>query len=286
MKNEGTELDTLIVGATFTGLGIACYRRQINPNRQTLIVERGITVGHEFIYAYKHGSKWMETNIRNEATAALKKELLRRNVLSAEGRAHLPGITPVLYQMVRDQELPIQFMTEIVSVEAGKGRNGFKVTIFDGSGFRELTVGKIVDTTSDYRTHPHFQAVGKKGINALLHSKNADKRLPEGQVMSLTNRDFFLQQGRFESEAFLSLPLLENEGWVEGRRKIHEFWVNRPMELQGWSLASVADQLDHDSVQGPHEIEPHWHLLTSSAYANPFASMEEGMEWAKGRVYA
>ncbi|MFD0716048.1 hypothetical protein [Paenibacillus sp. GCM10027626] len=284
-----TQLDTLVVGATFTGIGLIGELQKLKPNIQSVLIEREITLGHEFTYAYKHGTNWQHQKELNQAARILRAELTRRNVLSAEGRAHLPGITPILYQHVRDQELPIRLKTEVVSVQAA-GR-GYKVTLYDSSGISELIVRRIIDTSSVKLSCPQRQQTSGKRISALLHAKKNEHGLVAEQALhafggaaEFNAASFSFKRGRFESESYISIPLAAEDGWIEARRKIHQFWANRPVELEGWSLATVADQFDYEPNAGPHEIEQDWYWMPSTAYANPLQAMDQGIEWGRNAI--
>mgnify|MGYP001951526704 CR=1 FL=1 len=272
MGQSDWDVETLIVGATFAGIGYAWKYR-----KDALLVEREMTPGHEFLYAYKHGEDWDRTYTKGGLAAALQAELFRRNLLSGDGRAHLPGITPLLYRLIRDEQLPVRFMTETVSVERVPG--GYAATLFDPSGLRTVRAKRIIDTTSACQTKP--QAAGKpaKRINALLHADSAGAGGPAPRIEEAAYR---VEPGRYASEAYLSLPLEAEDTWVSGREKLHAFWVNRPEALSGWTLASVADQFDMTPPKGTHVIEEHWLWFPSAAFANPLAAVEAACESAEG----
>lgn len=278
------QVDTLVVGATFTGIGLIGELQK--QNRPSLLIEREITLGHEFTYAYKPGVNWELETERHQAVKMLRDKLKRRNVLTSEGRVHLSGITPILYQLTRDQELPVRLLTEVVSVEhAG---SGYKIVLYDGSGMSELVANRIIDTSSEKLTGPVRMHTGRKRIGALLHAKKNE----HGSVSALASSAFggssefhedrfSFKRGRFESEGYISIPLAADDDWITARKKIHQFWANRPAELEGWSLATVADQFDYAPNRGPHEIDRNWYWMPSAAYANPLLAMDEGMEWGK-----
>ncbi|MFD0961730.1 hypothetical protein [Paenibacillus chungangensis] len=291
MAKDLAELNTLIVGATFAGIGLACELQRSEPAGHFLFIDREITVGHEFAYAFKHGFDWNDTVIEHESAAEVRSAFISRNILSEEGRVHLPGMTPVLYRLLRDRGLPIRFMTDVVDIRQNNEQSGYIVTLFDGSGLRELAVKEIIDTTSDCRTCTPWQPLHGKRINALLHAKRnkdgsvvSDAMNCYGGKMQFVSDHYSFERGRFDSEAFLSIPLAPGDGWLEGRRSIHQFWANRPDELQGWTLAVVADQFDFEPSKGPHERESDWIWLPSAAYDNPLAAMNEAIAWLKGRV--
>jgi hypothetical protein len=262
------DADLLIAGATFLGIGLALQHRQ-----GALVAEREITVGHEFTYAYKHGERWNE-KLRSEAANRFREELLQRNGM-AEGRAHLPGLTPLLHRWIRGEGLPVRFMTEIVSVALEN--EGFTVALYDPSGHRTIRVRRIVDTTSTCVTKPGFAKPKSKRINALLHRTVPDVAGPQHRIKEC---GFRLEPGRFASEAYLSVPVQLQDDWTAAREKLHAFWANRPEPLQGWSLATVADQFELEVPEGPHEIDAGWIWQPSGAYPNPLAAMDAAVQAA------
>ncbi|WP_158299370.1 hypothetical protein [Paenibacillus antri] len=260
------DIETLIVGATFAGIGLASGTRA-----GALIVDREITVGHEFLYAFKHGENWRADGCGRFA-AAFRGELVERGLLTAEGRAHLGGVIPALYRLTRDAKLPVRFLTELANVEPLDGEaGGYAVTLFDQSGFRDLRVRRIVDTTSTCLSKPGFApAAGvPKRVNALLHAAAADAaRLP------IEADGWRVEPGRYDSEAYLSLPVSPQDDWTAARAKLHAFWAAKPEALQGWTLAVVADQFDATPPPGPMRIGRDWTWLPSAAFPQPLAALD------------
>lgn len=263
MAQWNGDAETLIVGATFLGIGSVMLQRD-----NVMVVEREIVVGHEFTYAYKHGEAW-DAPLRSKAASAFRDELLRRSALSEDGRAHLPGVTPALFRLIRDERLPVRLMTEVVAIE--READGFAVELYDPSGHRSIRVRRILDTTSACLSKPgHVGAIGKR-INALLHTAAPEAGGPTRRV---EEAEYRLDPGRFPSEAFLSIPLRPEDDWTTARAKLYAFWANRPAALKHWTLATVADQFELAPPQGPRIIEADWVWHPSAAYANPLAAMD------------
>jgi len=269
------DIETLIVGATFAGIGCALGERT-----GALIVDREITVGHEFLYAYKHGESWSDEG--GGPASPFRMRLLERGLLTEEGRAHLGGVIPALYRLVKEEKLPVRFLTELVGVEPLDGEaGGYTVTLFDPSGLRELRVRRIADTTSACLSKPGFApaAESPKRINALLHAPAVGEAAGALGAWPDDGADGYrVERGRFDSEAYLSVPLSPQDDWARARAKLHAFWASRPEALRGWTLAAVADQFDVTPARGPIEIGRSWVWLPSAAFPHPLAALNAAAE--------
>ncbi|MDF2959283.1 MAG: hypothetical protein K0S39_1018 [Paenibacillus sp.] len=267
-------LDTLIIGATFAGIGLA----RSSLDRRAVLVERTTLIGHEFINCYKPGTGWNRTP-EHELTRELRQEWLQKRLLTPDGGVHLGGISPILYKLLLESGLSqaVRFMTEVVEVK--KQPDGYEVTLFDAGGLRTLRTERIVDTTSDCRSATGGKPIHAKAVSAVLHHANAtaDSMIPE----AFADR---ISLGAFASEAYLQLPLAPQASWADARHALHSFWANRPEELKDWKIAAVADEF---AVTPPTRFEvlgEGWVWLPSSAFDNPLEALDAGYAYGKKEV--
>jgi len=234
-----------------------------------LLVERTAQVGHEFVAAFHPGSCWQQ-NLQSEPARQLHAEMMRRNLLTAEGRVHLPPVAVLLMNLIKQEELNLHLMTRIVAVEPHA--SGHEVTVHSADGLQKIIAGRIVDTTSDCESCPAYPPLPiYRKLNAMLFCNQVDAEVPvleegAGEIV----------QGRFPGELIFKLDLEKDDDWVSARRKMHRFWQNRPASLVSWTLAAIADRFEVHVEKGPHCVAPAWRWLPSCAYENVVAAFDSG----------
>lgn len=274
-KPEET-VSVLVIGATLAGLGLASAGKE-----RTLVVERTSGPGREYIGCFHPGER-LEEPTGSEAAAALREELVRRNLLSDENRLHLGALAPVLFNRIRQDGLRVRFLTEVIRIERETDTNGYTVTLFDASGFRQIRVLSIVDTTSLRLSSPDVRPdIRGKKINAMLH--NTD---PLASVPVVDDGHAEVVQGRFPGEVILKLRLDPGDDWPAARGKLHRYWADRPAAFGSWTLALVADAFELHTEKGPFSIGDRWVWLPSCAYANALQSFDAGAVFERGVVFA
>ncbi|MCU6792123.1 hypothetical protein OB236_08290 [Paenibacillus sp. WQ 127069] len=271
--NDHEHVETLIVGATFAGIGVgACL------GENGLIVERTMLPGHEFINSYQPGKGW---NIERQQPLAeqLQQQWRSKGLLTKDGKVHLGGIAPTVHKLLLDSKQPIRLMNEIVEVCPDKS-GGWRVTVFDASGIRTLTAGRIIDTTSDCRSAPGRYQAKAKFIGAALHRTNteeAQKEIPQAWQHAII-------PGAYDSEAYLQLPIDMGATWEQARYELFQSWSERPEELKPWTIAAIADAFTYHVSSGHKQIAEGWDWLPSCAYDNPLEAIEAGIRYYEERV--
>ncbi|MBI4977010.1 MAG: hypothetical protein HZC28_05975 [Spirochaetes bacterium] len=256
-----TTYNTLVIGATLAGLGIAYRDRE-----ETLVVESTAMVGPEFLYAYRYGTGW-DTPPQSDEGKRLKQELLDRNILK-DGAAHIPGLMPVLYARIGTDHLPVSFMTEVLDVTSSA--DGFAVTLFNASGKTPVTVKRIIDTTSACRSAPGkgITFTGKH-VSALLGCPPCDGSIPAANGVSVS-------EGRFGHERIFSVTVPVDAAWPAARETFFRAWAARDARLGMATLAAVGMTFDVSVPKGPKTISDGWVHLPSAAYDNALAAFDAG----------
>ena len=261
-----SEYETLVIGATCAGLAAALARPE-----ETLLVEPSAGIGWEFVAAIRPGTGWEDAGGSGEGAEGLRRELIDRNILH-QGRVHLPAIAPVLFKRLYDSGAHYLFLTDVLDVAAGGG--GYEVVLFGRSGSRKVRVRRILDTTSGLVSRPARRVeVTYRGIHAIL-SGSVRGAQSEGSRAAWQYRTV---PGRFPSEAYLMLPLNgDDDDWPRARARLHDFWTDRPGELLGADLATVATRLAEKPV--PADVpERGWRHLPSASYDNPLQAFAAGV---------
>jgi hypothetical protein len=268
LKREPDFVPTFIYGATFAGLAIASAAPDV-----TYLAEPTALVGSEFIASFNPGDCWENSLISDEANA-LRDDLLRRNLLSENGRVHLPPIAPVLFQLIREKNLNVKMMTKIIDVQPSS--KGYEITLYNSSGLQKIEAGSIIDTTATRASNPAHQVdIEYRKINAMLHCADPQE-LPE-----LDDESVELAQGLFSGEVILKLDVNVNDGWMEARQKLHEYWLHRPKVLSPWILAAVADSFEIGVAKDAHQVADNWTWFPSAGYSNLLQAFDAGQLLAK-----
>lgn len=250
----------IVLGSTFAGLG-AAYANKEN----TLVIDRSALVGYEFINSYRPGEAWNDVALSGEGMG-LKEELLQRNILSEQGKVHIPAVAPVLYNRIKEDGLHVLFLTDIVEI-CSTG-DGYELQVYNTSGFRKIKTDRIVDTRADNIPQ---QLIKGKSIHAMLHCEDENVPLPGN------NEQAEFLEGKQKGEVILRFFLDAKDDWASARAKLHRFWMNRPEEWKSWVIAAVASTFDIAVEKGPGMVDENWCWLPSSAYSNPLAAFEAGM---------
>lgn len=256
----------LVYGATFAGLGIATAAKD-----RTLLVERTALVGSEFIASYNPGEGW-DSQADTSAARQLRDELVQRNLLSDNGKVHLPAIAPVLFRHIRHNGLNVRMMTEIVDI-AARGQS-YEVTLFNASGLQRITADHIIDTTSTCSSAPQLHAsFVSKSINAMLHSEVS------APVPALPDDDAVvgLVEGLMPGELILKLALDGKDDWTEARAKLHRYWGRHFRAFEPWTLAALGDAFDILTDVREKSLDSNgWTWFPSSTPSNLIMAFDAG----------
>ncbi len=259
-----TQTPLLIYGATAAGIGLL-----LKHHPHALLVERSAQVGHEFVAAFHAGMNWQQEP-QSATPQTLRKEMLRRNLLTEDGLVHLPPVAVLLLNLIKQEKLPVRLMTRVVEVQPVA--DGFEVTVQSADGLQKITAERIVDTTSHCESAPHFAPVPLfRNLNAMLFCNQ-----PSAAVPMLEKGEGEIVLGRFPGEIILKLALNEQDDWISARRKMHDFWKHRSASLAPWTMAAIADRFEMGVEAGPHTVEQSWQWLPSCAYDNLLAAMDAG----------
>ena len=262
---------TLVLGATFAGLGIASAAKQ-----RALVIDSFSQPGHEFISSFRLGEHWPAA-ARTSQGGQLLGQLKQRNVLNEAGFVHLPAVLPIVCDYIERERLPLLLMTSVVHIAPHP--QGYEVTVHNVSGRQTLIAGELIDTTSQSLAFAGIApSIRRKRLNAMLHHPEPDGRLPEPFAESIS-----FQQGRFAGEVVLRVELAPDDGWIEARQKLYRLWSERPEQLAPWKIAAIADTFELHPGTGPDRLGENWLHLPSAAYSNPIEAFEEGVLLAERR---
>jgi len=257
---------TLICGATFSGIGMA-----IHQNNHHLIIESSSIVGNDFIECLNPGHNWKQT-LKTQHAKELYLDMIKRNVLTEDDRVHLPAVYSLLCERIQREKLNVMFLTDIVRVE--KLVDGFEVTLHNVSGFTKIAVERIIDTTSSCLSNSSMRAVPLvKRINAYIDNSQAGAPLPNLSE----HRNAQVVQGRFPSEVIFKLDIAPEDNWVAARRKLNEYWLLRPQPLMDWKMTSIAGAFEV-VYEKPQQFSKGWYWKPSCGHENLLQAYDSQIE--------
>ncbi len=131
--NEGT-LDTIIIGATAEGCGIA-----LRDPKRTLVIERGIHPAPEFLLSLDPEVPGVAMGDKSKAF----EKLLKDNGLIENSKLYHQPVADMLTKFLVDNGVNMLFAVEFV--DAKKTDSGYKVTVCGNDGKVSFAAKNIVD---------------------------------------------------------------------------------------------------------------------------------------------
>jgi hypothetical protein len=272
METEISHYRTIVLGATFTGLGAA-----LEDTDGTLVIERTALVGHEFINSFNPGRDWNDTPL-SDSGASLREELRERGILSDDGLVHLPALAPMLYNRIYESGLRVFLLTEMLHVE--EKHDYVEVTIHHASGRSVVRADRLIDTRTEAVMDADKTA---RRINAMLlyvGETPLDAVLPDTFVVPDAETE--IVKCKLGGELILKLAIENRDDWVQARSKLNQVWTARTGEWLDWRICAVATCFEVEMAACSSSGEGRIQRLTSAAYCNPLEAYEAGIE-ATGR---
>jgi hypothetical protein len=280
-------IPTLIIGASMLGLGIA-----FNRGKSAATLEYSGGLGNEFIRSFKIAGK--PYRAASPKGLEIQDDCLVRNVMSTEGRLHLPGLMHVLVNQISQAKLDVRLLTSVVEVKQHKDQ--LEVLVHDASGLRTILTDQLIDTTPSCVTKPGQFSPLSKSLNLMIHGwaqqqqEGLERQQPwppqQPDPSSLQPSDsaagYAIKHGRFTPEVILEYPIDVQDDWMTARNKLFQFWLNRPEALQQCSFVTHADEFDMEYKASHHNLEPHWDWLPSAFYDNPLEAFDHGYQHPSG----
>lgn len=249
-----------VFGATVMSAGIAEILQ-----KDAIIIEKSESVATD--YASCINTRLAKiTDTKTEQTAAFRRELEKRNLISAEGKIHVFPLSGICSLYL--QKSTVLLATEIISVS--KTADGFLIRLFNIDGFTEITADNIIDTTplgigEAYCPTLEYQ----KRLNAVIVGSNP----PESE---------YLVKGRFEGEYVFSVPFERTIPLSTALNSLCELWEEKVRaEFKGFRLASIAPSFAYSFKEHVcRKITDRYLHVPSAACENTGAAFEEGILYA------
>lgn len=248
------EYDIAILGATFTGCGVALN----SENR--VIIESGGVFGPEFINNYKVCSP-AKIAPKTKTGKEFLHQLERRNIVSPSGDIYQ---APAVYSMsifLREKPVDILFMTEVIGITKKDGI--YAIRVYHTRGFETIAAKKIIDTnTFSKKADRAFTTGIKKSLNAVIYNPDANsmERLSYNSASKLYTYSLPVPFEKTRYEAIEELCGLE------------EAFKDKNMKI-----SSIASEFAYDMPSIHRIIDENFVWNPSAAYTNLAEAFDEGI---------
>ncbi len=219
------KVDTLVIGATFFGIGYAAVARE-----KCLVVESESLFGTDFVAAQKANpcdTKKDYSPLSSEFLA----DAMKRNAVTGDGRVHIYALSGLLTKLAIDKNCDIILNTSVC--EINKNGDSFTVTLLNSDGFTEVEAKRVINT----RVPENADA--EKFLSGMI--------VGEGSLNEIENSEIRILKGAFDGEYMLQVKLEMSDSWIEAREKFHSAFAKyRNGILKDWKVASVASSFGYD----------------------------------------
>ncbi len=218
------KVDTLVIGATFFGIGYAAAARE-----KCLVVESESLFGTDFVAAQKANA--CDTKKDYSAVAGeFLADAMKRNAVTGDGRVHIYALSGLLTKLATDKNCDIILNTSVCDIN--KKGDVFTVTLLNSDGFTEVEAKRVIDTRVPEN------ASGEKFLSGMI--------VGEGGLNEFENSEIRILKGAFDGEYMLQVKLEMSDSWIEAREKFHSAFAKyRNDILNDWKIASVASSFGY-----------------------------------------
>ncbi len=261
------QIDTLVVGCTGVGLGLALS----NPS-ETLVIESTAALLPEWVQTYVPGNEWDTYQAANELTQRIQADMKKRSIQTDRG-VHITGLSALMAQLSKEHKINALFMTHILGVEAQA--DGFKVDIVNVGGHSSIYCKRIIDTSSRFLSDPNKNVkVNKRQLSFYL------RPIPGKDIAGEhTDSSYAFAPGAFINEASVIVDVDPHMHWHAARNQANEFWVNRPEPLRSWNCVAMSTQF-FEQVEVVQTGHAQWQHVPAMHELNALAGIDSGVALA------
>ena len=215
--------NTLILGATFYGCGLACRIKD------ALVVESSTAVGSDYAYAFEQGVNW-NTPAENADAEEFRQELFKRKAVDSEGRLLTGALVPVFSDWCVKRNIRPLLGLEL----AEKHGNTLKFVDF---------CGKIITIEAENIIDARPQKKEKKTFTAAIYSA-----LP----LAPGRYSFFdISQTVAQNICYLAFEVDGDTTFQSARQRFAALWDARPQELAQAQVIWSAVRFSENSFDNP-----------------------------------
>ena len=213
------KVNTLILGATFYGCGLA------KRLKNAVVVESSVAVGSDYAYTFEQGNCW-NTPAQNPEAEEFRQELFRRNAVNASGHLLNGALVPVFADWCLKNDVCPYFGLELVE------KQGNRLTFMDFCGTEVVfEAEKVIDARPRY--------TGTKNLTAAILSEEA---LAEGK-----HGFFNITKTIAGNVYYLSFEVEADSTFQSARQRLKALWESRPETLKNaqmiWSAVRFSKNI-------------------------------------------
>lgn len=254
-----TTYDTIVLGATFLGAGVALC----NP-QSTLIIEGTSLVGGEFVDSLndKPSAPFAPVTPRGQEYAA---GLMAAGVMNEQRDIYAVPALFSLCHMLQRHNVPLLCLTEVCAIQ--RVERGFRLTLFNCDGTFTLHARRVIDTTSLGVGHDSFQqVVAQKYLNALLYNGEGHPRpaLPGIVTNSVTN------------QSILRMPVPPEEDLFGAKTRLYAYANQHAAALGGWKLHYIPSTFAYSMPPTQVTVEEDFLWAPSCAWDHLLQAFDQG----------
>lgn len=251
----------VILGATVFSAGFS-----LNLTEDDIIIEKNIFTGAEFCQSLKANPIDIDTDYC-EKTKEFLKQLKERNILGDDGAYSAIALSPVISSYFLKSKATV--LLDCVVTKIDRNENGFIIEYFGESGFCEITVDEIIDTTDtgifdEAVSYPFEYQVGvKRSYIANLDGYNGK------------TGDFEVIKGHLNNEYYLKINA-EDLSLIEARAAL-----TRIAEKNNFKIAAFAslNAFDYKTVYKTVRMR-NYYFVPSASFRNFADAFDNGVKGA------
>ncbi len=213
------QFDTLIIGATFYGCGLAAAI----PG--AAVIEPSIVAGGDFALTFNPGCDW-DCPLTTPGANEFRDELKQRRALLG-GRSNVAAFSPVLTAWVLKRKLPVELSCEIIGISERE------VKVINVEGVHSYRAERVIDARSVPGSAKYLTAVLFCETPVASHGA------------------FELTPGCRPDVVYLSYKLPAATGWADARREFAADWQKRPAELKQAKVMLIGSRFDYRNYPNP-----------------------------------
>lgn len=261
MKNE---TDTLIVGATYFGIGYA----SAHPKECT-VIESSQVLGGDFHQNLRPAD--VQEAGEREASTELGK-LMRRLHIWEEDRFDVLKSAPAIHKYAAEKENDIHILLDARIISISGKTNGYEVKYMDNEGIHLLHCNKILDTTMCRDTYPAGARCSAKTLNLFTAAVTEDF---EGKLKNVCP-ECRVFEGPYAGEKVVKFPFGPTTGRLAACAELTNLWKKAFPEGEE-KILFVAEEFEYVCEETEDGEAPcPWY---GESFANPLSAFTAGMDY-------
>lgn len=258
------KIDTLIVGATYFGIGYASVHPQ-----ECMIIEQSQTLGSDFHQNLRSAD--MGEADGYEAAAELG-NLLRELHIWEDGKFDILKASPAIHKYVAETQKDIHILLDARLIALSREEEGYLVKYMDNEGIHFLRCGRVLDTTMCRDTDPAGARCTAKTLN--LFTAGVTEGF-EGKLTAVCPECRILE-GYHKGEKIVKIPFEPQVKMLAAYDEMTKLWKKAFPDGEE-KILFVAEEFESvcEEADGAESPCP-WN---GGRYANPLSAFAAGAEY-------